>query len=68
MHLDFLLIGFSRNQNLTALNVTADCEVWLYKSGAPGRSLGMISAIGSNEIMAMLREAANEYGALYRAG
>jgi len=49
-----------------SINVTADCEVRLYKSGAPGRSLGMIAAVGPNEIRELLREAAKEYGALFR--
>jgi hypothetical protein len=73
-HCDFWFVqtdspsGQSYDGPKYSINVTADCEVWLYKSGAPGRSLGMISAIGSTEIRALLREAANEYSALYRAG
>jgi hypothetical protein len=42
-------------------------DIWLYKSDASGRNLGTLSAVGPTEIRALLREAAKEYGALYRA-
>jgi hypothetical protein len=50
-----------------SINVTGQGDIWLYKSGAPGRTLGTISAVGPTEIRALLREAAQAYGALYRA-
>lgn len=41
-------------------------DVMLYKTGAQGRSLGATDAVGANEVRALLREAAEEYGALFR--
>jgi hypothetical protein len=72
-HCDFWFVqtdspsGQSYDGPKYSINVTEDCAVQLYKTGAPGRSLGMISTVGPNELRALLREAAQEYGTLYRA-
>jgi hypothetical protein len=71
-HCDFWFVqtdcpsGQSYHRPKYSINVAADCEVRLYKTGAPGRRLGSIDAVGPNEIGALLREAAEEYGTLYR--
>lgn len=72
-HCDFRFVqtdspsGQSYDGPKYSINVTGECDVWLYKTGAPGRSLGLTSTVGPNEIRALLREAAQEYGTLYRA-
>ena len=38
----------------------------LYKTGADGRSLGTIDTVGANEVRNLLRQAAEEYGTLFR--
>jgi hypothetical protein len=42
-------------------------DVMLYKTGADGRSLGTTDAVGANEVRDLLRQAAEEYGTLFRA-
>ena len=42
-------------------------DVMLYKTGADGRSLGTTDAVGANEVRDVLRQAAEEYGTLFRA-
>ena len=49
-----------------SINVTADCEVRLCKSGVPGRVFGVTDAVGPNQVKELLCEAAKEYGTLYR--
>jgi hypothetical protein len=39
-------------------------EVWLYKAGEPGRSLGDMSQYGPQGIEGLLRDAAGEFGSL----
>lgn len=41
-------------------------DIMLYKTGAAGRSLGTIGSVGPDELRALLRQAAEEYGALFR--
>ena len=71
-HCDFWFVqtdcpsGQSYDGPKYSINVTADCEIRLYKTGTPGRSLGSVDAVGPNEIKELLREAAKEYGTLYR--
>jgi hypothetical protein len=71
-HCDFWFVqtgcpsGQSYDGPKYSINVTADCEVRLYKPGAPGRGLGVIDTVGPNEIRELLGEAAKEYGTLYR--
>jgi hypothetical protein len=72
-HCDFWFVqtdspsGQSYDGPKYSINVMGQGDIWLYKSGAPGHALGTISAVGATEIRALLREAAKEYGALYRA-
>lgn len=72
-HCDFWFVqtdspsGQSYDGPKYSINVMGHGDIWLYKSGAPGHALGTISAVGPTEIRALLREAAKEYGALYRA-
>jgi hypothetical protein len=42
-------------------------DIMLYKTGAAGRSLGTTDAVGANEVRDLLRQAAEEYGTLFRA-
>lgn len=71
-HCDFWFVqtdspsGQSYDGPKYSINVTGDGEVRLYKTGADGRSLGALGAVGPNEIRELLREAAQEYGTLYR--
>lgn len=71
-HCDFWFVqtgcpsGQSYDGPKYSINVTADCEVRLYKSGAPGRVLGVTDAVGPNQVRELLCEAAKEYGTLYR--
>jgi len=71
-HCDFWFVqtecpsGQSYDGPKYSINVTADCEVRLYKSGAPGRVLGVTNAVGPNQVRELLCEAAKEYGTLYR--
>ncbi len=41
-------------------------DIMLYKTGAEGRSLGTTDAVGANDARSLLRQAAEEYGALFR--
>lgn len=43
-----------------------DRDIMLYKPGASGRSLGSIDKFGAEEINALLRAAAEEYGTMFR--
>jgi hypothetical protein len=67
-HCDFWFVqtdcpsGQSYDGPKYSINVPADCEVRLYKTGTPGS----VDAVGLNEIKELLREAAKEYGTLYR--
>src|SRR4249919_1005859 len=51
-HCDFWFVqtdcpsGQSYDGPKYSINVTADCEIRLYKIGAPGRSLGSVDAVG----------------------
>jgi hypothetical protein len=70
-HADFWLMqtqtasGQSYDGPKYSINV-AGRDVMLYKAGAAGRALGTTDAVGANEVRALLREAADEYGALFR--
>jgi len=46
--------------------IVTERDIMLYKTGADGRSLGTIDAVGANEVRNLLRQAAEEYGALFR--
>ena len=41
-------------------------DIMLYKTGADGRSLGTTDTVGANEVRNLLRQAAEEYGTLFR--
>lgn len=41
-------------------------DIMLYKPGADGRSLGKTDAVGTDQVRDLLRQAAEEYGALFR--
>lgn len=72
-HCDFWFVqtdspsGQSYDGPKYSINVMGPGDILLYKAGAPGHALGTISAVGAAEIRALLREAAKEYGVLYRA-
>lgn len=59
-HCDFSFVqtecpsGQSYDGPKYSINVTADCEVRLYKSGAPGRVLGVTNAVGPNQVRELL--------------
>jgi hypothetical protein len=71
-HADFWLVqthtasGQSYDGPKHSLNVVGR-DIMLYKTGAPGRSLGTTDTVGVNEIKDLLRRAAEEYGTLFRA-
>jgi hypothetical protein len=70
-HADFWLVqtqtasGQSYDGPKHSINVVGR-EVMLYKAGAPGRSLGTTDTVGANEAKDLLRQAAEEYGTLFR--
>lgn len=71
-HADFWLVqtqtasGQSYDGPKHSLNVVGR-DIMLYKTGAPGRSLGKTDTVGANEVKDLLRQAAEEYGTLFRA-
>jgi hypothetical protein len=71
-HADFWLVqtqtasGQSYDGPKHSINVVGR-DIMLYKTGAPGRSLGTTDAVGANEVKDLLRQAAEEYGRLFRA-
>jgi hypothetical protein len=70
-HADFWLVqtqtasGQSYDGPKYSINVTGR-DIMLYKAGASGRSLGTVDAVGGNEVRDLLRQAAEEYGTLFR--
>jgi hypothetical protein len=70
-HADFWLVqthtasGQSYDGPKYSINVVGR-DIMLYKAGAAGRSLGTTDAVGANEIHNLLRQAAEEYGTLFR--
>jgi hypothetical protein len=70
-HADFWLVqtqtasGQSYDGPKHSINVVGR-EIMLYKAGAPGRSLGTTDTVGANEAKDLLRQAAEEYGTLFR--
>jgi hypothetical protein len=71
-HADFWLVqtqtasGQSYDGPKHSINVVGR-DIMLYKTGALGRSLGTTDAVGANEVKDLLRQAAEEYGTLFRA-
>jgi hypothetical protein len=71
-HADFWLVqtqtasGQSYDGPKYSINVVGR-DIMLYKTGAEGRSLGTTDAVGANDARSLLRQAAEEYGALFRA-
>ncbi len=71
-HADFWLVqtqtasGQSYDGPKHSINVVGR-NIMLYKAGAPGRSLGTTDAVGANEAKDLLRQAAEEYGRVFRA-
>ena len=71
-HADFWLVqtqtasGQSYDGPKYSLNVVGR-DIMLYKTGAAGRSLGTTDSVGANEVRNLLRQAAEEYGTLFRA-
>jgi hypothetical protein len=71
-HADFWLVqtqtasGQSYDGPKHSLNVVGR-DIMLYKTGAPGRALGTTDTVGANEVKDLLRQAAEEYGSLFRA-
>lgn len=71
-HADFWLVqtqtasGQSYDGPKHSLNVVGR-DIMLYKAGAAGRSLGTTDTVGANEVKDLLRQAAEEYGTLFRA-
>jgi hypothetical protein len=47
-----------------SVNVVGGQIVWLYKAGAPGRVLGTVGRCGPDDIQALLRDAAEEFGTI----
>ncbi|MEZ5787297.1 MAG: hypothetical protein R3D62_12715 [Xanthobacteraceae bacterium] len=43
-----------------------DRDIMLYKPGASGRSLGSVDNFGAEQMNALLRDAAEEYGTMFR--
>jgi hypothetical protein len=70
-HADFWLLqtqtasGQSYDGPKHSINVVGR-DIMLYKPGAEGRSLGTTDAVGANELRDLLRQAAEEYGKLFR--
>jgi hypothetical protein len=71
-HADFWLVqtqtasGQSYDGPKHSVNVVGR-DVMLYRAGASGRSLGTTDTVGANEVKDLLRQAAEEYGTLFRA-
>lgn len=65
----FLQIGTASGQSYDgpkySFNVI-DRDIMLYKPGVPGRSLGSIDSFGAEQMNTLLREAAEEYGTMFR--
>lgn len=72
-HADFWLLqtqtasGQSYDGPKYSINVVGR-DIMLYKAGAEGRSLGTTDAVGTAEVRDLLRQAAEEYGAMFRTG
>lgn len=70
-HADFWLVqtatasGQSYDGPKYSFNVI-DRDIMLYKPGASGRSLGSVDSFGAEQMNALLREAAEEYGTMFR--
>ena len=67
-HADFWLSEISSPQPVNgprySINVIGGEDICLYKPGVPGRILGAIDRCGPDEVQALLREAAEEFGGL----
>lgn len=70
-HADFWLVqtgtqsGQSYDGPKYSFNVV-DRDIMLYKPGVSGRSLGSVDKFGADQMGALLRDAAEEYGTMFR--